>query len=311
MESEQRQYTAPEGTKKIRADKLLADAHEEFSRADFHRAFDQSLVKIGEEPISKNYKVRAGDVLTFSMPEVEKCNMGPIDLKLVSIFEDEHIVVIDKPSGLVTHPGAGKPEPTLAHGLLFHCEGQLSGIGGVERPGIVHRLDRDTSGLIMAAKTDVAHRALSELFQTRTIIKEYLALISGYPELKSGSIRKPIERNTTQRHKMRVCYEGHGREAHTDWRVEALFEGGYSLVRCRIYTGRTHQIRVHMRSIKHSILGDEVYGYRPLSRLPATPDRVLLHSARLAFTHPITGEALDLEAPIPEAFQPFVEAGEV
>lgn len=246
--------------------------------------------------------------MTFEMPEIEKCDMGPIDLKLQAVFEDEHMVVIDKPAGLITHPGAGSPEPTLAHGLHFHCKGQLSGIGGVERPGIVHRLDRDTSGLIVAAKTDLAHRKLSELFQSRSLIKEYLALASGCPELLSGTIRKPIERNPSQRHKMRVCQEGHGREAHTDWKIEARYEGGYSLFRCRIHTGRTHQIRVHMRSLGHPILGDSVYGYRPLPRLPAVPDRVMLHSARLAFEHPITGEDLDLEAPLPVAFQPFVDA---
>lgn len=306
METEKKEYIVPEGTRKTRADKLLADAFSEHSRSDFERAFEAKLVRMDDQPIVKNRKLTDGDVVTFSMPEVEKCDMSPVDLKLVVVYEDEHMLVIDKPSGLVTHPGAGAPETTLAHGLLFHCKGQLSGIGGVERPGIVHRLDRDTSGLIMAAKTDVAHRALSELFQTRTLVKEYLALVAGHPELKSGSIRKAIERNPVHRHKMRICQEGYGREAHTDWRAEQLFEGGYALVRCRIHTGRTHQIRVHMKSMKHSILGDIVYGFRAMPLLPATPDRVLLHSGRLAFTHPITEEALDLEAALPEAFQPFV-----
>lgn len=301
------EFIVPEGTRKIRADKLLADSFSEHSRMDFHRAFDAELVRMDDQPILKKRKLSEGDIVTFSMPEVEKSEMGPVDLNLVVVYEDEHMLVIDKASGLVTHPGAGAPETTLAHGLVFHCQGQLSGIGGVERPGIVHRLDRDTSGLIMAAKTDVAHRALSELFQSRTLVKEYLALVSKHPELKSGSIRKPIERNPILRHKMRVCQEGHGRDAQTDWRLEGLFEGGYSLLRCRIHTGRTHQIRVHLKSIRHAILGDIVYGYRPLPNLPATPDRVLLHSARLAFTHPITEEALDLEAALPEVFQPFVD----
>lgn len=308
MDRSVEEFIVAEGTRKTRADKLLADSFEEYSRSDFHRAFDAGLVTVSGKSVAKNHRVKSGDVIRFSMPEVESCPMGPVDLRLVAIYEDEHFVVVDKPSGLVTHPGAGEPEVTLAHGLLFHCRGELSGIGGVERPGIVHRLDRDTSGLIMAAKTDVAHRALSELFQTRSLIKEYLALVSGHPELKSGSIKKPIERNPAQRHKMRVCQEGHGRESHTDWKVEGLFEGGYSLLRCRIHTGRTHQIRVHLRSIGHSILGDAVYGYRPIPKLPAPPDRVMLHSARLAFEHPLTGKSLDLEAPLPESFQPFVSA---
>lgn len=262
-----------------------------------------------DKPISKNQKVSEGDVLVFEMPEVEKSSMGPVDLQLQAVFEDEYLVVINKPSGLITHPGAGAPETTLAHGLHFHCKGQLSGIGGVERPGIVHRLDRDTSGLIVAAKTDVAHRSLSELFQSRSLIKEYLALATGKPELISGTIRKPIERNPVQRHKMRVCQEGHGREAHTDWIVEGLFRDGYSLLRCRIHTGRTHQIRVHLRSLGHPILGDVVYSYRVIPNLPSTPERVMLHSARLAFTHPITGESLDLNAPPPKAFEPFLGEG--
>ncbi len=300
-------YTVPEGTRKTRADKLLADAFPQHSRSDFHRAFEAALVRLGDEPIAKNRKLSEGDRIEFEMPEVARCEMGPIDMGLSAVFEDEHLVVVDKPSGLVTHPGAGPPEPTLAHGLLFHCQGQLSGIGGVERPGIVHRLDRETSGLIMAAKNDVAHRALSELFQSRSLLKEYLALATGHPELKSGTIRKPIERNPSQRHKMRVCQEGHGREAHTDWKVEGLYEGGYSLIRCRIHTGRTHQIRVHLRSLGHSILGDTVYGYRALPRLPIAPDRVMLHAAHLAFTHPITGEDLDLEAPLPAGFAPYVD----
>ena len=306
MEEDEKEFVVPEGTRKTRADKLLADAFAEHSRADFHRAFDAGLVSVSGKTAPKNHRAKAGDVIRFRMPKVETCPMGPVDLGLVAVFEDEHFVVVDKPSGLVTHPGAGDPEVTLAHGLLFHCQGQLSGIGGVERPGIVHRLDRDTSGLIMAAKTDVAHRALSELFQERDLTKEYLALVSGHPELKSGSIKKPIERNPSQRHKMRVCQEGHGRDAHTDWMTEGLFEGGYAMLRCRIHTGRTHQIRVHLRSIGHSILGDPVYGYRPLPNLPFAPDRVMLHSARLAFEHPLTGESLALEAPLPDSFKAFV-----
>ena len=302
------EFVAPEGTKKIRADKLLADSCPDHSRSDFHRAFEASLVRLEGQVISKNRKISQGDVLVFEMPEIEECNMDPVDLNLSAVYEDEHMVVIDKPARLITHPGAGAPETTLAHGLLFHCKGQLSGIGGVERPGIVHRLDRDTSGLIVAAKTDVAHRKLAELFHSRSLVKEYLALAAGRPELISGSIRKPIERNPTQRHKMRVCQEGHGREAHTDWKLEELFQGGYSLLRCRIHTGRTHQIRVHLRSLGYPILGDVVYGYRALPHLPAVPSRVMLHSAHLAFEHPITGESLDLNAPLPEVFAPFVEA---
>lgn len=306
--SEEFTWVVPEGVYKGRVDKLLSDAFEERSRADFQRAFDADLVLLRGTPIAKNRKVSEGDVLTFSMPSIEKLDMGPIEMDLDIIFEDEHMVVVNKPAGLVVHPGAGPDEPTLAHGLLHHCRGQLSGIGGVERPGIVHRLDRETSGLIMAAKSDVAHRALSELFQSRSLKKEYLALGCGIPELLSGTIERPIERNPNQRHKMRVGHEGRGRarEAKTDWTLVKSFEQAYSLLRCRIHTGRTHQIRVHLKSIGHVILGDIVYGYRPLPLLESQPERVMLHSCYLKFEHPLTGELLELEAEPPSDFKAFL-----
>lgn len=301
-------WIVPEGARKERADKLLTDAFPEHSRSDFHRWFEEGLVEADGAPIDKGQRVSEGMTLSFAVPAVRKLGMVPIDMDLEIIFEDEHLVAVNKPAGLVTHPGAGPEEATLAHGLLHHCRDQLSGIGGVERPGIVHRLDRDTSGLIIAAKSDVAHRALSELFQERDLVKEYLALVCGKPELLSGTIDKPIERNPIQRHKMRVGQEGRerAREARTDWKLEKAFPAGYALLRCRIHTGRTHQIRVHMKSLGHIILGDRTYGYRDLPQLPQPPPRVMLHSARLAFTHPLTEEELDLEAPLPADFKAFL-----
>lgn len=303
-----KQWTAPDGVHKERVDKLLSEAFAEHSRSDFQRAFEQDLVLIDGEPVTKNYRVSAGQLVVFSMPETQKLDMGPVAMDLDVIFEDEYLIVVNKPAGLVVHPGAGTVDPTLAHGLLHHCAGQLSGIGGVERPGIVHRLDRETSGLIMAAKTDVAHRALSELFETRALVKEYLALGTGVPKLLSGTIDKPIERHPTQRHKMRVGGEGRdrSRSAVTDWRVVKFYDAAYALFRCRIHTGRTHQIRVHLKSLGHVILGDTTYGYKPLPRLVQQPGRVMLHSAYLTFTHPITGEALSLEAAPPPDFARYV-----
>lgn len=301
------EWIVPEGVQKQRVDKLLSEAFSEYSRADFQRAFDAGLVTMEDLPIPKNRKLSEGAVVHFRMPEIEKLDMVPIEMDLNVVFEDQHLIVVDKPAGIVTHPGAGADEPTLAHGLLAHCSGQLSGIGGVERPGIVHRLDRDTSGLIIAAKTDVAHRALSELFQSRDLIKEYLALICGVPELLSGRINRPIERNPVQRHKMRVGMEGKGRarEAVTDWKVEKTFDRKYALVRCCIHTGRTHQIRVHLKSIGHVILGDRVYGYKDIPSIE-TPQRVMLHSAYLKFQHPIHGATLELRADPPEDFASFL-----
>ena len=300
------QWEVPEGILKIRADKLLSEAYQNFSRADFHRAFDQSLVLKDGEAIQKKERLSAGDVVEFSMPELQASNLDPVDLDLDVVFEDQHLIVINKPAGLVTHHGAGVSEPTLVNGLIHHCKGELSGIGGVERPGIVHRLDRETSGLILAAKTDQAHRQMSEQFQSRDLVKEYLALVKGVPDLLSGSVKEPIERHPVQRHKMRVASAGEGRDAHTDWKLEKAFDAGYSLLRCRIHTGRTHQIRVHLFSVKHPILGDSAYGFRKLANLPAQPERVMLHSERLSFEHPITRESLDLHASIPDDFKAFL-----
>jgi 23S rRNA pseudouridine1911/1915/1917 synthase len=301
----------PEGARKMRVDRYLAQANPEISRTDFQRALDAGLVEVNGESATKKQLIAAGDRVLFELPAVESLAMGPIDLGLQPVYEDDDLIVVNKPAGLVTHPGAGKPEPTLAHGLHFLCKGKLSLLGGEDRPGIVHRLDRETSGLIVAAKTDEAYRALGESFRSRTIVKEYLALVTGVPKLFSGSIRKNIERNPAQRHKMRVCQGDHGREARTDWVAEARFRLGYSLLRCRIHTGRTHQIRVHLMSIGHAILGDRIYGYRPLADLPMEPKRVMLHAARLAFDHPASEEKLNLEAPPPEDFDPFLASPRV
>jgi 23S rRNA pseudouridine1911/1915/1917 synthase len=205
---------------------------------------------------------------------------------------------------MVVHPGAGTREDTLVHALLAHCEGELSGIGGVERPGIVHRLDRETSGVMLVAKTDAAHRGLAEQFAQRTSHKEYLALVDGAPGLLSGSIRRPIGRNPTQRHKMGIVEgEKGGRDAHTDWeRVETFGGTVASLIRCVLHTGRTHQIRVHLKALGHVLLGDLVYGWKPVLRMPGPVPRVMLHAERLQVTHPSTGKPLDLHAPLPADF---------
>lgn len=305
---DQRTLTVPEGTKKLRADKVLGAACPELSRVAIQRAFEEDLVRIGGNPITKSHRISEGEVVTFSFPPVVPSEVVARDIPLDILFEDEHLVVINKPPGMVVHPGAGTEDNTLVHALLSHCNGQLSGIGGVERPGIVHRLDRDTSGVIAVAKTDPAHRTLAQAFAERQTGKEYLALIVGVPELMSGSIKKPIARDTARRHRMAAVTEGKGREAHTDWQREEAFGKVSSLLRCFIHTGRTHQIRVHMKSMGHPIVGDRVYGWRVDARLPVVPPRVMLHAARLTFSHPVTGEAMDLQAPLPADFSETIEA---
>jgi len=291
-----------------RADKYLVQLFPQLSRAAIQRAFDAGLVKRDGIVLDKKAKVVDGDEVEFSMPEVRPSELSAVDILLEVLFEDEHMLAVNKASGMVVHPGAGTDEDTLVHALLAHCRGQLSGIGGVERPGIVHRLDRETSGLMLVAKTDEAHRGLAELFTARNLEKEYVTLVAGVPELLSGSLKKPIGRHPTHRHKMAVVEEEKGgRFAHTDWQVMERYGSEFSLLRCQIHTGRTHQIRVHLSSMKLPILGDNTYGYKIDHRLVVPPERVMLHAYRLKLEHPVTHAQLDLKAMPPADFQAQVD----
>lgn len=288
----------------MRADKILSRAFPEHSRVAFQRAFDAGLVRLRGVAVKRDASVVGGDVLEYEFPEVKAAELRAVNIPLEVIFEDKHLLAVNKPSGMVVHPGAATGEDTLVHALLAHCAGSLSGIGGVERPGIVHRLDRETSGIILVAKNDAAHRALSEQFSERSLEKEYLALVAGAPTLLSGSIRKSIGRNKQHRHKMAVVEsEDGGKEAHTDWEVVEQFGKIATLVRCTIHTGRTHQIRVHLKSLGHVILGDVIYGWKPDPRLPKDPARVMLHAEHLVFAHPKSGKTLDLRASLPADFE--------
>lgn len=289
----------PSGLDRQRADKVLASGLPQFSRTAIQRAFDAGGVRAGGQVIPRDHPVSAGDLLELSMPPTRPSEIRAVEIPLEILYEDESLVAINKQSGMVVHPAAGTGEDTLVHALLAHCGKELSGIGGVERPGIVHRLDRETSGVLIAAKSDAAHRGLAALFAARTLVKEYLALVSGVPSLLSGLIDRPIGRHQTHRHKMTVDEEK-GKPARTDWEVLERFGRAYALLRCRIHTGRTHQIRVHLKALGHSIVGDAVYGFRPDARLPVPPGRVMLHAEHLALAHPVTGAPLDLRAPVPE-----------
>jgi 23S rRNA pseudouridine1911/1915/1917 synthase len=288
----------------MRADKALAAAYPEHSRVAFQRSFDAGLVTRQGKPLERSSTFRGGDVIEFSFPDVVAAVLRAVDIPLAILFEDKSLLAIDKPAGMVVHPGAGTREDTLVHALLAHCAGSLSGVGGVERPGIVHRLDRETSGVIVVAKTDAAHRALAKQFAERTVVKEYLALVSGVPRLMSGTIHKAIGRNVRQRHKMAVVEEGHGgRASWTDWELVERYGDLAALVTCTLHTGRTHQIRVHMASLGHPLLGDSAYGWKETTRMRRSPGRVMLHAARLSLAHPMTGKALDFRAPLPADFR--------
>jgi len=293
-------HTIPPEVRRGRADKILASAFPAHSRMALQRAFDAGLVTRAGTVLAKSAEVHGGETLEFSLPETKPSELKPADIKLDVLFEDAHMLALNKPAGMVVHPGIGTAEDTLVHALLAHCAGGLSGVGGVERPGIVHRLDKDTTGVLVVAKNDAAHRALADQFATRTLKKEYLALVAGVPGLVSGTIDRPISRHPVHRHRMTVA-DG-GRPSKTDWeRVEA-FGNFASLIRCRIHTGRTHQIRVHLKSLGHVLLGDMIYGWKPDGTLPVVPARVMLHAEHLVIAHPTTGKVLDLRAPLPADF---------
>jgi 23S rRNA pseudouridine1911/1915/1917 synthase len=305
----QQTYTVPEDVRHARADKALAVAFPEHSRVAFQRSFDAGLVSLRGKPISRKVTVHAGDVVEFSFPEVVPSELKAVKIKLDVLYEDRSLLAINKAAGMVVHPGAGTREDTLVHALLAHCQGSLSGIGGVERPGIVHRLDRETSGVIIVAKTDEAHRNLAAQFAARTVTKEYFALVGGVPRLMSGSIQKAIGRNTRHRHKMAVIEPGlGGRASWTDWVLVEKYGDLASQVMCSLHTGRTHQIRVHLASIGHPLLGDSAYGWKVNSRMRKEPERVMLHAGRLSLTHPKTGKVLDLKAPLPADFKAQIRA---
>ncbi len=294
------EFTIPAGINRERADKVLAAHFPEHSRAALQRAFDAGLVFVAGRAIERKHPVRAGDVVQFSLPETKPAELRAVEIPLEILFEDADLLAVNKAAGMVVHPGAGTGEDTLVHALLAHCRGQLSGIGGVERPGIVHRLDRGTSGVILVAKNDGAHRALTAAFARRDVVKEYLAIVAGVPRGATGRIDKAIARHPTQRHRMKAVAAG-GRAARTDWTLLEAWPPSAALVRCRIYTGRPHQIRVHLSSIGHPLLGDPVYGFRERS-VPAPVPRVMLHAEHLVIAHPITGAPLDLRAPVPDDF---------
>lgn len=289
----------------LRADKALAEMFPEMSRSRLQKIIDAGKVSLDGKVLARKSPVPAGAQLAIEFPPEAKTELVPVDIPLEILFEDEHIIVVNKSPGIVTHPGAGTGDDTLVHALLHHTNGKLAVAGGEERPGVVHRLDKETSGVILFAKTDAAYYALIEKFSERELDKQYLALVDGAPDLLAGVIREPIDRHPTNRTKMAV--RENGKPARTDWFVEERFGDRAALVRCVLHTGRTHQIRVHLAHLGHAILGDKTYG-KIQHRHDGWPmPRVMLHAAQLRLDHPITGEALDLRAPLPPDFYNLAE----
>jgi 23S rRNA pseudouridine1911/1915/1917 synthase len=295
------EYFVTDEVGEVRADKLFASVIEDVSRARLQKAFDSGRVSFEGEVIDKRYKIRHSGWLraTLERVSIDQVPQG-ISIPLDVVYEDDAIIVINKSSGMVTHPGNGTGEDTLVHALLYHCKNALSTVGMPERPGIVHRLDKETSGLIVVAKTDLAHHALAKDFSERTIKKRYLALVSGVPKVRSGTCMESIGRHPTYRTKMSV--QSKGREAHTDWKVLETLGEKASLVECAIHTGRTHQIRVHMQNLGFPLLGDQLYGFHYNRFKDVSIDRIFLHATYLSFTHPASGKSLEFSLPLPKDF---------
>jgi 23S rRNA pseudouridine1911/1915/1917 synthase len=288
----------------LRFDVWLAQRLPSLSRARLRALIDEGCVLLDKTRTRASARLRPGQVARITVPAPVPAEPLPEDIEVAVVHEDGHLLVVNKPAGLVVHPGAGAPRGTLVNALLRHVR-DLSGVGGVLRPGIVHRLDKGTSGLLVVAKNDDAHRALVRQFAGRTVEKEYLALVLGVPSRPAGQIDATIGRDPVHRQRMSVRAP-RGREACTSWHVEERFDGA-ALLRVRIHTGRTHQIRVHLASIGHPVAGDATYGgaRTPSSRRVGSREalqsleRPALHAARLAFTHPASGERLEFATPLP------------
>ncbi len=294
----------------VRADVYLASVTE-LSRTAASRLLEAGDVTADGRAVGKKELLTEGMVLEVTEPEIVPATAVPQDIPLDIIYEDEHLLVINKPVGMVVHPAAGNPDGTLVNALLYHCRGQLSGIGGEARPGIVHRIDKDTSGLLVVAKTDAAHRGLSEQLAYHGVSRIYYALANGGFKVEGGTVDAPIGRHPTDRKKMAVIRDGihTAREAVTHYEVLCGY-GAITYLKLKLETGRTHQIRVHMASIGHPLLGDAVYGGGHTlfeKRHAAYLHGQCLHAGELSFTHPITGEQMHFTCPLPEDFKHLLD----
>lgn len=290
----EQQYVVTLEENKTRLDKLLAEQDQEHSRSQIQQWIAEGHVRVNGKTVKANYKCETGDRIEWTEPEPEPLSLEPENIPLDIVYEDEDVIVINKPRGMVVHPSAGHQSGTLVHALLYHCD-DLSGINGVERPGIVHRIDRDTSGLLVVAKNDKAHASLAEQLQDKTLSRKYEAIVHGVIEHETGLIDAPIARDPKDRQRMAVVQGG--KPAVTHFRVLDRYDR-FSHVECRLETGRTHQIRVHMKYIGHPLVGDPKYGPRKTLDIGGQA----LHAKELGFIHPTTKEYMEFSAPAPAEF---------
>ncbi len=296
------EFTAPPGAGVERLDRWLCDACRETegegapSRSALQTLIEQGAVSVDGRPADKKQRLAPGQLVVLTLPDPQPAAAQPQDIPLDIVYEDACLLVVNKPKGMVVHPAPGNPDGTLVNALLYHCAGQLSGIGGELRPGIVHRIDKDTSGLLVVAKDDAAHRALSAQLGDHTLHRVYQAIVHGRMPADSGTVEAPIGRDPRDRKRMAVT-EQNAKYACTAWRMLEPLDG-FTCVECRLKTGRTHQIRVHMAHIGHPVAGDVLYG----PRRPALPGGQCLHARELGFVHPRTGQAMHFAAPLPPYF---------
>ena len=285
-----------------RIDKCLAALIDSLSRSFIQKMIKDEAVRVNGLPVKGSCRVKAGDLVEFDLPKARVPDIEPENIPLDILYEDEDVIVVNKPKGMVVHPAAGHYSGTLVNALLYHCAGGLSGINGVMRPGIVHRIDRDTTGSVIACKNDRAHNCIAQQLKEHSVRRRYHAICHGVVKEEEGIVDRPIGRHPSDRKKMAVN-ERNGKRAVTHYRVLKRFSG-YTYLECELETGRTHQIRVHMASIGHPLLGDEVYSNR---KSPFRLEGQTLHAKILGFLHPSTGAYLETDAPLPEYFRHLLE----
>lgn len=296
------EYIVPEKSSGLRIDKFLTESCPDYTRSFLQKLLKSELMEVNGKPVKSSYKTAAGDTVTFEVPEAVEAEITAQEMPLDILYEDEDVILINKPKGMVVHPAAGHYEGTLVNGLMHHCREQLSGINGVMRPGIVHRIDMDTTGVLMVCKNDLAHNSIAEQLKVHSITRKYYAVVFGSLKDDEGTIHAPIGRHPNDRKKMSINSKN-GKDAVTHYKVLERFHG-YTLVECRLETGRTHQIRVHMASIGHPLLGDQVYGP---AKQPFRLQGQTLHAGVLGFLHPRTGEYMEFSAPLPKYFEELLE----
>lgn len=282
-----------------RIDKVLSEYFADYSRSFLKKLFDDGLITVNSKSVKPSYKVKSADMIDISVPDPVNIDIAPENIPLDIIYEDDDIILVNKPKGMVVHPAPGHYGGTLVNGLMYHFGDSLSGINGEFRPGIVHRIDMDTTGVLVVCKNDSAHRSLSEQLHEHSITRKYYAIVHGNIQQNEGTVDAPIGRSPKDRKKMAVNTRN-GRRAVTHYRVLERFGGRYTYIECQLETGRTHQIRVHMASIGHPILGDDVYGPK---KCPFKLQGQTLHAGVLGFIHPSTGEYIEFKADLPEYFK--------